>query len=376
MAKRCVCVFLSVVLLAPLSGCWDYHSLSDITIVAGVAIDRDSPDGDYRVTCEIIDTNIPVKDKGIQSKLVESSGKTVFDAVRNAKRRVASKLYFSNTEVIIVCKNIAEQEGLHGIFDWFLRDSELRETLQVVVSQEKTAKDLLTVKGLDNTVVSYEIQKIVQADQKTTSSIEVVPLFKAYNKLVAPCENLTLPAFHKAVNNDQEAVEANGQCVFKKGKMVGYLSPEETKYYLFAVGGVHGGILTDSFNNKKDDIALEIASSRVNVSFSDEDGLRFKVETETNVYLDESHTNIDVLDEEEIEKLESAASDELAKKIAGVILKVQKAYGSDIFGFGNLVCIQNPQLWKQSEENWNETFSNLPVAVVSKVHILNTAYIK
>ena len=40
--------------------------------------------------------------------------------------------------------------------------------------------------------------------------------------------------------------EANGIAVFKKDKLLGYLSSEETKYFLMATDEVKGGLLTFS----------------------------------------------------------------------------------------------------------------------------------
>ena len=63
-------------------------------------------------------------------------------------------------------KKIAEEDGINSIIDVFLRDGEGRETFNLVVSQQNSAKDLLKCEGTDEKVVSYEIREILDKDNK------------------------------------------------------------------------------------------------------------------------------------------------------------------------------------------------------------------
>lgn len=375
MAKKLLCGFLAVLLFVPLSGCWDYRGLNEITIVSGVAVDRNA-EGNFHVTFEFIDVNSPLKDKPVQAKIVEADGKTLFDAARNAKRRLINKLYFPDMSVLIISKQIAQQEGLRDILDWFLRDSELRENMQVVISQQDTAREMLTIIGLDNSIVAYEMKEIAEEDQKTTSSVMMMPLYKIYGLSNSKGINVTLPSFHIVKNDDEDVVESNGQSVFKNDKLVGYLSPDETKYFLFATNGVKGGLLIAKTPQDKD-VTYEIFGNKTKVSFTMEQGKpEFTVDTQTDVALDEVHQELGELKEPEVQQLEKAASDQLAARIAELIKRVQQNYDSDIFGFGNLIYRKDPGLWEQLENQWDELFKTVPVHVNSTVNIKNVAYIK
>ena len=369
---------MAMLLLLSLTGCWSYRGLNEITIVAGVGFDIDPSTKEYLLTAEVIDTSVSIKAGGTKTKIVESRGKTVMDAVRNARERLVSKLYWGNNEVLILGSELAKSGNMGDVVDWFLSDAECRETVGIVVSQEKTAKDLLKSEGVDNSVVAFKIKKILEEDQDTVGTIESVPLFRVFSTLESPGRSVALPAFHNTKNDDKIALEANGEAVFKGDKMIGYLSPEESKYYLFAVDGIHGGILTlSSTGEEAPDVSLEISRSTTKRSYSYSEGkLKVTIRTDTDVYLNEIRAHSDLLDESRIEEIEKKAQKMVEERTKGVIQKVQTEYHSDIFGFGNMIYKKDPKLWKEMEPQWDKLFPSIQAEVQSKVNIVNTSFLK
>lgn len=378
MKKRGICAAAAALLLLGLCGCWSYRGLNEMTIVAGVGIDYDAEDGAYLLSCEVIDPTNTSGEAGTKAKLVETRGTSVMDAVRNAKKRLINRFYWGNAQILILGGGLLADGNLDSVFDWFLRDAECRETVGVIVSREKSAKELLSIEGLDSTVVSYEIQKILDEDQTDTASLMSVPLFRAYDTLHAPGLQLALPAFHLTENDGRKAVEADGEALFKGRKPVGSLSAEESKYFLFAVDGVKGGVLTlrpDS--SPKDVFSLEISESKTDRSYTYEKGkLAFSLKTAAKVYLDQHGMQMDILNDGEIEKMENEAEAYLEKNIAGVVRKVRKEYDTDVFGFGHMIYQKDPKLWRRLEPRWDEIFPALEVKVECEVRILNTSFTK
>ena len=377
MIKKILCVTTCFVLLFSLTGCWSYHGLNDMTIVTGAGIDLDPSTKEYLLTAEVVDSTASTKE-GTKTKIVESRGKTVMDAVRNAKKRLISKLYWGNNEVLVIGSELAKNGNLGNVIDWFLTDAECRETVGIVVSQEKTAKDILSIDGLDDSVVAFEIKKILEEDQDDVGTVESIPLFRVFSIMESPGRSVVLPAFHNTTNDDKKVVEANGEAVFKDDKMIGYLSPEESKYYLFAVDGIHGGILTLSSTKKEvSDVSLEISNNTTKSSYSYSEGkLKVTIRTNTDVYLDEIKAHSDLLDESKIKEIEKKAQAMVEERTQSVIQKVQTEYHSDIFGFGNMIYKKDPKLWKKLEPQWDKLFPTIQVEVQSKVNIVNTAFLK
>jgi hypothetical protein len=111
-----------------------------MSIVSGVALDEETDH--YKITYEMIDLTKPVKQRGLTTILLDSEGDTIFDAIRNVKKKLRNKIYFGHMMTVILSEDIAKSKKIGQIANWFLRDSEGRETMYFVVSKEKSAAEI------------------------------------------------------------------------------------------------------------------------------------------------------------------------------------------------------------------------------------------
>ncbi len=379
MIKKLISIFLIIGVCIPLSGCWNYRGLNKISIVTGMAIDRKTDNDNYQLTIEILDLSAASKEGTGKSQLVESEGKTIFEAVRNAKKRLSKKLYVSDVKIIVISNQIAREEGIKPSLDWFIRDAETRETAIPVISQEKTAKEILAASGTDDKIISEELEKIISSDRKLTASTKKIENYQVFDILHGGKEAaLVLPAVHCISNKNKKVVEVNGSAIFKEDKLQGYLSPEETKYYLFAIDEIAGGITKFSLNqDNQDNFALEIAKNKTKRSYS-YDGKRLKVflDIKTTATIGEIGTDIDVLKESNVEKIKAAVTLNFLQRMDEVVKKGQTEFGCDIFGFGAMIHKSNPTLWYQLKENWEYYIQTMEVEVRPEFVIINTGLTK
>lgn len=375
MIKKRACFLFILLLSFMLTGCWNYRGLDEMTIVAGVAIDKNPENGNFLLTFEFVDISGSIKDSGPKSKLIESEGVTIFDACRNAKKRVQNKLYFGHTQLLVISQDIARNENMCEILDFFLRDGECRETMSVAISQEPTASDILAVNGLDQAIISIKAEKLMERDNAVTASTMDVELYAAYEMLRAEGRELALSALHKVVNDGEPACEVNGLAVFKGQRLAGFLSPEETKYFLFAIDSIKGGLFPfSSQEGGKKDATLEIYKSKTKRALERKNGpVSISIRTDLTAYLGEFRVLHTDLDEKKITELETTAAKELQGNINGVIKKVQSEYGADIFGFGNMIYKRDFALWNQLKDSWDSEFKSLEVEVQAEVHISSTS---
>lgn len=368
-------MLLTLLCLLHLTGCWNYRGLNEMTVVAGMAIDRDPKSGKYLLTFEFVDISTPVKEKGASGELIQSEGETLFEAVRDAKRRLSNKLYFGHNQIVILSKEIASSEDVVSLLDWLLRDGECRETLFVAISQGETAREVFDVDGADQKLVSYKLQMVIREDKRVTGSTLPVELYELYEDSKSPGRELALPAVHRVENGEELVTEINGLAVFKKEKLVGFLSPEDAKYYLFAVNRFENGVLP--FHDPESGEArgtLEVGKSKTQYDIEVEGGeVKLIVKPKLTVFMGELMETDVKLDVAKLDEITRAAEKELEEKISGVIRKIQTEFQSDILNFGNLIYKRNYALWTELEDTWDEKFPTLKVEVRVDINVSNSA---
>lgn len=378
MIKRLLAILLSFLLALTLCGCWNYRGLDQVDIVVGIAIDFDKETNEFMINYEVADLMGAEKEGNIKGTLIESRGKTLFDATRNAKRKEAHKLFFGSAYIVIISQDVAREMGIIPVLEWFLRDGECRETMCVALSQLDSAKAILESQEEKRGIISANLHDIIMEDSQITASSIHVRLYEIYSLFKSPRRSAMLPALNKSQDGENQPYQLNGSAVCKEDKLVGFLTPEESKSALFVEGELEGGILTLSMTGgQTDDMSLEIFDSSTKKSFTYEQGkVKVSIETNTDVAIAENQSQLDTEDEEVIKKVEDDAAQKIEKSITDLIARTQIEYKADVFGFGELIYKHDLPLWRRLESSWDELFPTVEVEVTSKVNVINTAVIK
>ncbi len=376
--KRILACLMCLAIAFVLSGCWNYRSLDELNIVVGLAIDYDKETKMFLVDYEIADLVGADKQSPIQSRIVRSEGKTIFDAARNAKRKEEDRLYFGSANTVVISHQVAKEIGLNPVLDWILRDAECRETVNVVISQEETAANLLeTTEGYKG-IMSVTINQIIREDKKLTASGINRKAFELYGNIHSKKNSAVVPVMHKKMCVSRKIPELNGVGILKGDKLIGYLSPEQTKYLLYVIEKDAGGLITLSVTDMEtDDITLEVFKHLVDKSISfEDDKIKVKIKTKTYVGVAENLASLPMRDKEVVRKLERAAEEKMENGIRDVVSILQQNFRTDVIGFGEMIYRQNLKLWEQLEPDWDKIFPTVEVDVSSKVEIFSSAYLK
>lgn len=373
--KKIIAVIIIICICMSFYGCWDYTSLNEIGIVTGVAIDKE--EDNYKLTLEVVDLLKSNKQTGIKPLYVECEGTTIMEAVRNSKSISATKMFWGQIAVLILSEQMAKEEGILKCLELFLRDAEPRETINIIISQEKTAKDLIMAQGLTTSLNALELSDIVAEDHKVTSKTGDVQFYQAMDVLNKPGRELVLPAFHIIKNDDFFTAQSNGVVIFDEDMLIGYLSPEDTFFYLFVINEIQGGVFSTQLEEDKEDrTVFEINGSKTKMDYEyDEEKDKFKiiVEIDTNVFIAERSLMKEPYNQKKIEEIQKEAGEYLKINIESVIKKVQIEYDSDIFAFGNLIYRKKSKLWDKVSDDWDRYFKEIEVEIKANVHIKNTA---
>ncbi|WMJ24042.1 Ger(x)C family spore germination protein [Paludicola sp. MB14-C6] len=377
--KKILSVF--IIVLIPcilLTGCWSYEGLNEMTIVTGVAVDYDEVEKQYNLTFEIIDTINSSKQTGVSTAVVESKGTTVFTAIRKVKRKLPSKLYFGNAKVLIICGHVAKEKGIKELMDFFARDHEPRETFLVFVTKDFEAKDVFQAKEITGKVISHVITEIVQEDTHRSNALIGMKEYEVHNQLQRNKQSLLLPVIQLKEENKKKITIVEGLAIFKKDKLIGYITGDEAKYVMFTIDRVIKGTLAFDINqNGKDDVSFEImdSSTKRNVEYKNGKATYF-LDILLEGTIVEKQEDIVVATPKDILKIESAINESINKKVTNAVEISQQKYNSDYIGVAKSIYFKDYKLWKTLEPQWDTLYPQCDVQVNCRSRILSTGLVE
>lgn len=374
MKKKRITLLILLLLMSSIwvTGCWNYREVDKLAIVAGVAVDKGT-NNDYRVTTEIIQIG-EGKDSKITSKTITAEGKNMFDAVRNMIAITGKRLYWSHAKVIILSQEIAS-EGVKKVLDWYNRDSETRADVYILISGGASAEEILKGQATTGEIKSFVLDEMIK-NQDSLNKAPKTDVLQFDNDLQAEGISPKAPVINLKQMDGKEVPQIMGTAIFNKDKLLGFLNSEETKALLFIKNEIKGGLLIEDTPKEErfTPVSLEIFRSKTQVKpvVYEDNTIEINLEINTTVGLDEIDGTENLIDNEGRIKLEQNAENTLKERVQALITKMQSQYGVDIFGFGTKLREDNIQEWNRVRNNWEETYRNLKVNIITKVHVRNS----
>lgn len=362
--KIFVGILLGLCLLA--SGCWDRRELDELSFVAGMGAELVEDTKVFELVLQIMipsaikssgQSSISQKDKAYF--LVTSKTKTPLNALKLANLQNSRRLNLSHNMVIIIGPTLATQ-GFAPYFDFFLRNTQMRPTQWVFVTDKKV-KEIFDInpkldkipasafKGLmENSDVDYEIEPI---NIKTIANV-----------LLSKTRAATIPILTKVGPGELglEEVALDGMAVFKGDRWIGKLSLAETRGMMWVNNKVSGGALPVKLTDD-DYVCLDIirSSTKVKPRLKEE---QLEVGIEVNVILNlvAQVTAKDYSSVDGLKYLQNQAKKAIATEIEQTLNKARKMR-ADVYGFGDAFYRKYPRQWKSMETNWEQLFPEIKV---------------
>lgn len=389
---KLLCVML---LTAPLlAGCWDRLEIEERAVVLGISVD--TAEGEHQEEQEIthlrgkfpapkqelirvaIQIALPGKiplgpgqaaggDKGGQGTVwvLDEVGHTIDDALMNLQQQISSRLFYGHLRVIVVSQEAA-RKGLQTLNDFLRRNSEVRRTAWMLVS-EGNAEDLMkAAPRLERVPTMYLLATLDEAVRMGKFPNDFLGIFWSNSSKKGKEGFLPYVKVMKEQN-----VEVNGMAFFKNDKLVEVTEPLEIAAYMGIKGVRQAGyrsfvrvgdtptIVMLYATSRKSYITVKIVNGRPHfaVTIFLEDNIEEKVNDTVLLQTDEVLWEIERKNNESVTKL-----------YEDFIKKTQKQ-GADIFGFGEYVRAKKPQYWNRhirTKERWQEMYPSVTFEV--KVH--------
>lgn len=374
-----------LVLLLLLAGCGK-QELNQMALVMAVGLDKDKS-GTYRVTAQIVrpadargSTGAPSGGTGEPVWTASAEGASIFEAIRNLSRFSSRRVFWAHNKVIVVGEDLAK-DNIVDLMDFFTRNHELRMNTWIVMTPGKAADLVITKTGMevvpgDSIDRLFRFSPIVsEAPRTTIKEVTSAYLSRTSNPVMAIVKK------KKRVRNadsgsefgSKDQVELSGTAVFRKEKMVGTLTPEESRALLWFIDKVDSGVFTlPCPDNPKLPTSLELkhAKFKIEPGFAD-DQVSFDIKLDAQLDLVELGCPTPLTIAEAADQLEEAAAKKIQGDVLSMLNKAQKVYKTDFLDLGKTFQNRYPGKWMQIHGKWSQYLQEADIKVQVSANIKN-----
>ncbi|WP_312098944.1 Ger(x)C family spore germination protein [Niallia sp.] len=364
------CLFL-------LTGCWDRKELSEIKVVAGMAIDK-GENAKYKVTVEALNAaelntqsasgNAPTLVEGIE-------GDSISEITHLFNEYYAQLLIFSHMKVLVISEEIASAGRLDFI-DFLERNREIRDDFNIIIAKDGKAEDILKIaahyRKASSLKISPQLDHLLE-DWGGDPGMSIINFISELNlegkepvlaavRLKGDVEKGMSTENIRKVTPDA-IVEVDSLAIFKNSKLAGFLSLEDSRNYLW----IRNDVKTTSLSiecEKGDFSAIRVAESQTEVTSkwkNNKPSIHVGIKAEGYIEGTQCYKSVEELGT--IEKYEQLVNKTFSKKIADTITNVQRQYEADIFGFGEVMRRQDYHAFMKVKDKWDKEFAKADVKV-------------
>ncbi len=301
---------------------------------------------------------------GSQFSVITASGRTFSEASRNTSMFFSSIPLWSQVQVSLLSDTMAKR-GIADQIDFLSRNRFVRKSNTLVVTKNTTPEQILNIKPYLETYTGMAIRNLIKNEEKQLGIYIHTDLKEFLQKLADPGIEPTIPMITIRKNGSEKQLLLEDTAVFKDTKMIGSLNETESRGYslMNRRSQTIGLFLIPSPLNPENKVTLEISYSQAKVKpVINGQNIKMNIELNIDGNFYEQSGGENLFTPEMFKMIEHAAEQELKRQMINSINKA-KALNSDIFGWGNLVYRQNPELWKQIEGDWDQLFPEIPYEI-------------
>jgi len=380
--------FLLFLLLLTLTGCWSSREIEDLGLVVGTALDLEKdksreealerneksyPDkAIMTITNQLVTsqtTGAGKKEGGSQQKAfknVSESGDAIISILRDMILRIDKRAFAQHSKVIVIGEDLARTLNLQQILDFFLREQEIRPSSIILIAKNRASK---TLESKEPTVIpALHLIQISKGQERTTKILPPMPLAKLNGKLHSESSFLL-----------QNVSMKNGEVKFagaslidgKAKKLRGFLNEKDLEGITWVTGKGKGGLVKSSDEKTGQPIIYEIESMKSKIRpHVDGNNISFEINISSEGRIAENWVVSGKLSENEfLKRAEKVSKKEVGRLVKNVLDKTQQEYKADVLGFGDQLRIEYPKVWEKVKEDWDHTFSKIPIKYTIKLTI-------
>jgi len=388
--RRSLCILTAVVVLkiVLLTGCWDNLDLERRALVLGAFVDfiSSSPEK-FKLTLEMpILRRMATRPGGggggggegreetLPTWRLTVTGTTFAEAMRKAATRSERQLFFGHQKLLLIGEELARREKLEEVIDFWARNRESYLAITVLLAQGR-AEEIFSARPKFARSVSMFLQEQSERQIRTSRFVKhnLLEIFAA----LYGGRDILLSRVRTVPGQDSLELEVSGTGIIKEGKLVGWLSPEETQAASWVIGEARGGdIVPLPLPELKRVFTLELCGVKNKIKAQVKgDRPEFNVKLDVTADILERIGSTEPFNPTLLRYIEARAAEIMKGRVEEVVAKLQKEYQADVLGFGKRIEEVKPRWWQQVKENWRELYARAPVHVEVKVKIRRTGMV-
>ncbi|QED46749.1 Ger(x)C family spore germination protein [Cytobacillus dafuensis] len=375
--RRFKLILLFFCLLFILTGCFSSEEIEDRAFNIGVAIDKVDDDAKemdsqkrgatyekknvLKVTFQYMNTvSAKPEAKGGGKKQyinVSEIGDSNHQMIREVALKQENPIMFHHTKVIIINANVLKVNKMTEVLDLYLRDNELRPTCLLLVSSGP-AKDALETK-LPEIIPSFRLIGIIDNDYRSNKILPPMPLAKLEGKMHSGSSYLLQNVF-----SDHGDIKFSGGVIIdgKTNLLRGKITEDEVTGINMITGETKGGLIKAREEKSGKVIIYEIKSLKTKIiPHVNRNKISFDIKIKSEGTLTETWGIPKESEKAFIKNAEKLIEQQTRKIIKKTLNTTQKKYRVDVADFGNQLSISHPHIWKKVKNNWDSTFSEIPI---------------
>ena len=383
--KRVFILSLIVSLLF-LTGCWGKREVEELAPLLGVGFDLGKKPGTFLITQQFAK---PKKGAASGSEVEARTFSVEASSAREAIEKISAvsyrKPFMGSLRVVIIGEDVAKEGSFTDMLDFAQRFSEFRRSMYLVLAKGK-AQDILNLKLRSEQLPAEAIKSNIESGDEL-SNFPTVRLGHYLTILSTKSTSPILPVIesvkpgagieYKAEENNQpEEIRIQGAGVLRRGRLVDFMTDEETKGYMWLDNDVIQRLITTTELEESPKFGGDVLNSTTKYKLKTNNGkLELQYQIKASIAIDEILGLKEQLSGPEWVELVKGAEKSFAKVIEKECessIKKQRELGCDFLGIGRHIEQRNSAYWQTIKEHWEEEVKDFPISIEVQVTIHHT----
>jgi spore germination protein KC len=348
--------------------------------MTGVAMDVSDNPGQISVTAQIADIQQGESSSGETSKgssdsviVIKRTGDSLMTCLTEMNRDSDHKMLFQHNQIRLFGIELAEQ-GIAKHLDMIMRDQKSRFEVPLAIVDGR-GEEALTAQ-LSQAPISGLFLGGMFEEQAEMSVEYRVRLIDFVQRLLDDAMAPVIPIIKVTAKdeNDKQEVQLDGMAVFHDDKMIGRLTNDETKGYIWSFGNVKKCNVEVTDGPNRAVLHITKLDCKRKATLRPDGGVRVSLTIDSVVQTGEIYGFKEMKPPELLKHLEKLAEEEIKNTIIGCFETAQ-SLNADIFGFCTIIYKQYPKQWSEMKDQWGEVFADIDLDVQVNVRIPGTGQI-